>query len=177
MDYAMNSERLSNGSGIIIINGDIDKIGTILSCNSALQSMFSYPKEKFVNSKLDIIIPGIIQESHRKALLRTQYRNFEDNSEHILSYGLHASLCVFPVKIKVNKISNTEDNYNVIGQLSQIYQTPDEAIIITTTNGMIQHCNYCIVIISRELCARNSAIISIRIHYRYSSVPPFALRF
>jgi hypothetical protein len=151
--------------GVIVVGGGSEKLGTILSCNCALQAMFSYSKEKLIDSKLEMIIPDIFQESHQMALLSSPFKNYEEDNDLIMGFGLHSSMCVFPIKIKVSKILNSEDNYSIIGHLASLQHDIDVALLIVDSTGIVRHCNSCIIVISCQPHIRNCAFSDIRVLY------------
>ncbi len=160
-----NEMLAKDDKGVIEVSGDIEKLGAILSCNCALQSMFSYSKEELVGSKLEMIIPEIYQESHQKAYLASHFKNYEEDNDLITVFGLHASMCIFPIKIKVSKILNTEDSYSIIGEIAPLQHDIDTALLIADMTGIVRHCNSCITIISRQPYTGDCALSDIRVLY------------
>ena len=111
---------LKEGSGYVIISGDNDNLGNIISYNKTLARMFSYTYDELKDKNFQILMPELYRESHKNKINDLiEEEDPEENRENMNNIRKHAVALnkngyIFKVNLIVKILSGFNDTINFL---------------------------------------------------------------
>jgi hypothetical protein len=107
--------------GSIVISGNLNELGKILSVNLKVCSLLKYDKHQLINSSINKIMPyyiSIFHDTFLKRYLETAKPHIIDSDRIV--FGLLSSGFIRPFHIHVKMIPNLENSVRFLGLLKKL---------------------------------------------------------
>ena len=97
-----------DGSPVVFISGEPEKLGQITNCNMSMCKVFGYTKKDgLVGHEVDILMPKLYSKNHRKFLEGAVQKPLDMLSgKDRLVFGKHFAGYIFPVWFSVRNVAS-----------------------------------------------------------------------
>ena len=163
---------VSSGSGLVLINGEREKLGTIEYINESVLSMLGFNKSELITQKIEKIIPDTIAKFHDRYMKRFETRGNQSILKSFRRmFAKHSLGHMIPVNLLVKPVFTIENGLQYLGLLSRVKDsnhyilTDRQGFIDSMTLALLEKLKIDPILLNSNLFKVDHFIKGIRHHY------------